>query len=209
MPTATLKQSPTAQSPFSTPPPMSGPAPSWPGRSHCRPRNHPWGSQQSRRPARRHQSTSHTTHQFPPIPPPRPPPALQRLLPPGTRQHRTTSRTSTGSGPRRTSTADPPRSPPAPTRLSPSRTWSVTTTTASRGTGRWSGPMSAWPTSAAWSRSRTGSRPPSWPRCAIPSCAGSTARACAAACSCTVRRGRERPLSPAPSPARWVPGSCQ
>ena len=72
--------------------------------------------------------------------------------------------------------------------------------------GRSRAPASPWPTWAACSRSRTGWRPHSSPRCAIPSCASCTARACAAACCSTDRRGAARRSSPAPSPASSARG---
>ena len=66
----------------------------------------------------------------------------------------TTPGTSTGGGPRRTS-ADRlrpsslrgPQSPPTPTPLSASLARSGPTATVTRPTGRWSGPVYAWPTS--------------------------------------------------------------
>ena len=59
----------------------------------------------------------------------------------------------------------------------------------------------------AWPRSSSGSRPRSWPRCATRSCAGCTARACAAACCCTGRPAAARRSSPGPWPASSAPGS--
>lgn len=110
-----------------------------------------------------------------PRPPPSQRPSHQKLRHPMTQRRQTAPGTSTGGGPRRTSTADlllpsypqdplslpsypqrpqsppksPPSSPPAPTQLSPSLTRSRSTTATSLRAGRWSAPVSAWPTSVA------------------------------------------------------------
>lgn len=106
-----------------------------------------------------------------PRPPPSQRPSHQKLRHPMTQRRQTAPGTSTGGEPRRTSTADlllpsypqdplslpsypqrpqsPPKSPPAPTRLSPSLTRSRSTTATSLRAGRWSAPVSAWPTSVA------------------------------------------------------------